>query len=81
MGCLPSSASFYVIELDASATVRVAKMIKRIYHPSSSSCLVGIPRTWHKESDTPMHSLLIFWNLSSPTLEKDMHPFADELFP
>jgi len=42
MGCLPSSAFVYVIELDASTTVRVAKMMEKIYHPSSSSCLVGI---------------------------------------
>jgi len=42
VGCLPQSAFFYVIELDASTTVRVANMIERIYHPSSSSCLVGI---------------------------------------
>jgi len=54
MGCLPPSAFFYIIELDAST------MIERIYHPSSSSsCLAGIPWTWHKESDTLMHSLLI----------------------
>jgi len=43
MGCLPPSAFFYVIELDASTTVRVEKMIEGIYHPSSSSCLAGIP--------------------------------------
>jgi len=43
MGCLPPSAFFYVIELDASTIVRVAKMIERIYHPSSSSYLAGIP--------------------------------------
>ena len=78
MGCLPSSAFFYVIELDASTTVRVAKMIERIYHPSSSSCLARIPWTLHKESDSPMRSLLLLWNLSSPTLEKDMYSFAHE---
>jgi len=43
MGFLPSSASFYVIKLDASTTVKVTKMIEKICHPSSSSCLVGIP--------------------------------------
>jgi len=42
MGSLPSSAFFYVIEFDASTTVRVAKMIGKIYHHSSSSYLVGI---------------------------------------
>jgi len=35
MGCLPPSDFFYVIEFDASTTVRVANMIERIYHLSS----------------------------------------------
>jgi hypothetical protein len=43
MGCLPPSAFFYVIKLDASTTVRAAYMTKRTHHPSSSFCLVGIP--------------------------------------
>jgi hypothetical protein len=43
MGCLPSSAFFYVIELDASTTVKVANMIQRTNHPSSSFCWVRTP--------------------------------------
>jgi len=43
MGYFPPGDFFCVIELYLSTIVRVAKMIEKIYYPSSSSCLVGIP--------------------------------------
>ena len=78
MGCLPLSAFFYVIKLDASTTVRVANMKERICHLSSSSSLGGIPWTSYKVANAPMRSLLIHCKLSSPTIKKDMHSFAHE---
>jgi len=80
MGCLPSSAFFYVIKLDALATVRVENMKERIYHLSSSSCLVGIPWTSDNVADAPMIQLLDFQHLSSPTIKKNRYTFAKEWF-
>jgi len=46
-------------------SIRVACMKEITHHPSSFSCLEGIPWIWHGEVSTPLLSSLLFWNMCS----------------
>jgi len=80
MGCLPSSAFFYIIELDASSTIMVETMTEKnissfffLLFGKNSMNLAQRFRYSHAPTIKPLE-------FEFSPLEKDMYPFAHEWF-